>query len=287
MIRPNDMNRNHLLMSLSAQRREVASQSPEAFAKVYLSHHLKRPPSRMHNDLFKMLHDATKRRGQRIAVAAPRGHAKSTVVSLAYVLWSVLYEHEKLIVIVSATKEQAVQLLKNIKDELQINERLLSDFPQVCYRPGTKSPPKPWRDNQITLHNGVMVRVLGAGQGLRGLKHRENRPSLIVVDDLENQEQCESADQRRKLRDWFEKTLLKCGDERTNVIVVGTVLHYDSLLANLTHPKPGPGQGIGWDRRIYQAVESFSENTQLWEKWECKRRSKSAAPAGVKVWRLG
>jgi len=106
------------MMSLSAQRREVASHSPEAFARVYLDHHLRLPPSRMHADLYKMLHKATQQRGQRIAVAAPRGHAKSTVVSLAYVLWSILYEHEKLIVIVSATKEQAVLLLKSIKDEL-------------------------------------------------------------------------------------------------------------------------------------------------------------------------
>jgi len=147
----------------------------------------------------------------------------------------------------------------------------LTDFPQVCYQPGTKTPPKPWRDNSIALNNGVMIRVLGAGQGLRGMKHRQHRPSLIIVDDLENQEHCESADQRHKLRDWFDKTLLKSGDERTNVIVVGTILHYDSLLANLTHPKPGPGQGVGWDRRVYQAVELFSEHPQLWEMWESIR----------------
>lgn len=270
MVAPND-SKQQILNSISVQRRQTASQSPCAFAQVYLSNHLRLPPSRMHEDLYKMLFDATIQRTQRVAVAAPRGHAKSTVVSLAYVLWTILYDHEKFILLVSATKEQAVQLLKNIKDEIQNNNRLLMDFPEVCHRPGASSTPKPWRDNNIALRNGSMIRVIGAGQAIRGVKHGPHRPGLIVVDDLENQEQCESAEQRHKLRDWFEKTLLKTGDERTNVIVVGTILHYDSLLANLTHPVPGAGKGVGWKSKIYRAIESFSDHPELWEKWEAIR----------------
>ena len=243
----------------------------------------------MHEELFTMLHTVTQDRPKRIAVAAPRGHAKSTVVSLAYLLWSVLFDHERFALIISATKEQAVQLLKNIKDEIQTNERLLIDFPGVCHPPGSKATPKPWRDNSIALHNGVLIRALGAGQSIRGTKHGSHRPSLIIVDDLENQDQCESADQRYKLRDWFEKALLKAGDERTNVIVVGTILHYDSLLANLTHTKLARGKGAGWDSRIYRAIESFSDRPDLWELWESVRfgekpfKGDNIGPEGAKM----
>lgn len=260
--------KQRISMSIKSYRRELASESPRQFAEAYLPHHLRLPSSRMHVDLYGMLHQATQRRGRRIAVAAPRGHAKSTVVSLAYVLWSVLYGHEKFVLIVTATKEQAVQLLKNIKDELQGNERLLMDFPGVCFRPGVRTNVKPWRDNNIALPNGAMIRALGAGQAIRGVKHGPHRPGLIVVDDLENQEICESAEQRQKLRGWFEKTLLKCGDERTNVVVVGTIIHYDSLLANLTNAGKSPGQGAGWENRVYRAVESFSSRTDLWDRWQ-------------------
>jgi predicted phage terminase large subunit-like protein len=87
-----------------------------------------------------------------------------------------------------------------------------------------------------------------------------------VADDLEDTEQTASEDQRRKLREWFAGTLLKAGDPNVNVVVVGTVLHYDSLLANLV----GAG-GItpwpGWDGCIYRAVESFSPRQELWETW--------------------
>lgn len=257
-----------VLAGVNRQRRLMGGESPETFAKVYLTHHFPLAPSRVHKELFGMLADATKSRPKRLAIAAPRGHAKTTVVSLAYVLWSILYQREMFILIVSATREQAVQLLKTIKDELQCNTLLIQDFPNECYPPGAKPAPKPWRDNQIVLRNGVSIRALGANQGIRGTKHQQHRPSLIIVDDVEEQEQAQSAEQREKLRGWFEKTLLKAGNQQTNVIVVGTIIHYDSLLANLTDPRRARGKGGGWDNRKYQAVESFSERLDLWDKWE-------------------
>lgn len=257
--------------AVSAQRRTLAAASPEAFARVYLPNHMRVEPPAFHRELYSLLHEATQNRRARIAVAAPRGYAKSTVVSLAYVLWSVLYGHERLVLLVSATRDQAVQHLKNVKDEIQTNPRLLADFPTICHRPGARAATKPWRDNRIALSNGVMIRALGAEQQLRGMKHGAYRPSLIIADDLESQELCISAEQRQKLRDWFEKTLLKAGDERTNFIVVGTIVHYDALLAGLTHPVPAPGKGVGWQKRKYQAVLNWSDQAGLWEKWEAIR----------------
>ncbi len=251
---------------LRRTRRAMAAKSPQAFAQIYLPHHFTAPPSRMHDELFTLLAAAVESRARRLAVAAPRGHAKTTVVSLAYVLWCVLYRREMFVLLVSATKEQAVLLLKTVKDELQVNRRLLEDFPETCYPPGARPAPKPWRDNQIVLRNGVAVRALGSDQAVRGMKHSQHRPSLIIADDLEDPEETYSAEQRRKLREWFEKTLLKAGNKETNIIVVGTIVHYDSLLASLVNPRPG--QRCGWDGRIYRAVESFSTHPELWEKWE-------------------
>lgn len=75
------------LHSLSLVRRAAGSESIARFAQTYLPAHFRLPPSPMHEQLVKMLHKATSQRGARLAVAAPRGHAKSTLVSLAFVLW--------------------------------------------------------------------------------------------------------------------------------------------------------------------------------------------------------
>jgi predicted phage terminase large subunit-like protein len=194
-----------------------------------------------------------------VAIAAPRGHAKSTIVCLVYVLWCILYLKERLILIVSNTQEQAINLLKDIKHQLKSNPLIVSDFPEVC----KGQRPKPWRDNKIQLPNGAMVCVYGAGQNPRGIKHDKDRPGLIIADDLENEEQVESEEQREKLRSWFSGTLLNTGHQDTNVIVVGTILHHNSLLAHLVDPQRSPG----WDGKTYKAIIEFSDHPQVWERW--------------------
>lgn len=241
------------------------------FAMTYLPQHFQLKPSRMHRDLFKLVQGAATQSQARIAVAAPRGHAKTTTVSLAYALWCLLYEYERFILIVSATREQAVQLLTDIKRELEDNLLLRSDFPEVCdpvRRPGMTS-----KSNHIILVNKARVRVLGAGQQLRGLKHGADRPTLIIGDDLEELESVLSSDQRKKTQDWFERTLLKAGSTRTNVIVIGTILHYDSLLAKLVQPSAlvGQRQRTGWESHLYQAIENASDHPELWDQWEAIR----------------
>ncbi len=224
-----------LQATLSQSRRALGARSPTDFARIYLRSHCSLPLSRMHRELFQALADLVNSRGGRLAVAAPRGHAKSTIVSLAFILWCVLYEKEKFVVLVSATKDQAISLLKDVKDELTKNAFLLTDFPEACRPEGASAQVKPWRNARIQLPNGAMIVTYGAGQGLRGTKHGPNRPGLIIVDDIESPEGVLAEEQRDKLDTWFTKTLIHAGRPGTNVIVVGTVLHHDSLLSNLTN----------------------------------------------------
>ena len=259
--------RSRLALGLRVCRREMAAQSPLVFAEVYLANNCHAEFSRMHTELFEILQRITVRRKARIAIAAPRGHAKSTIVSLAYVLWCVLYEKERLILIVSNTTEQAATLLKDVKYQLKENHLLITDFPEICR--GKK--PKPWRSDRIQLPNGAMICAYGAGQSPRGIKNDRDRPGLIIADDLENEEQSQSEEQREKLATWFKGTLLNTGHPHTNVVVVGTVLHQDSLLAHLIDPNRSPG----WTGKKYRAVEHFSDHPQLWEKWSAMFRGEA------------
>lgn len=61
----------------------------------------------------------------------------------------------------------------------------------------------------------------------------ERRPDLIIMDDIENDEDVRSFEQRRKLSSWFFSAVSKAGDFYTDIVFIGTVLHKDSLLANL------------------------------------------------------
>src|SRR5712691_150270 len=106
-------------------RREAARGSIEVFSRIYLRPHFSLAPSSMHRDLFTFLQSASTERNARLAIAAPRGHAKSTVTSLAYVLWSICFNLEPFIVLISNTADQAADLLAAVKGELESNPLLL------------------------------------------------------------------------------------------------------------------------------------------------------------------
>ena len=249
---------------LSTLRRAAGATSLMVFSKTYLPAHFRLPPSQMHRELAAMLEEATEQRGARLAVAAPRNHAKSTIVSLAYILWCICYRKESFILLIANTADQASDALSHVKNELQANERLLEDFAEVCELPGSLPGAPRWRRDEIIARNGVKVTALGADKKIRGRRHRQHRPGLIILDDIENEVEVRSADQRRHKAEWFNKAVLKAGSATTNVIVVGTILHYDALLANLIDPRKTPG----WDGYKYQAVCSYASNPERWDRWE-------------------
>ena len=165
----------------------------------------------------------------KVAIAAPRSHAKSTIVTHAYVLGVVLFREESYVVIVSDTVGQSVQFLGDIKKELVDNEDLRNLF-------GVKEFLKDTEDDLIcNMEDGHLFRIQAKGseQKLRGLKWKNRRPGLIVGDDMENDEIVMNRDRRLKFKRWFYGALLPALSDKGKIRIVGTILHLDSLLENL------------------------------------------------------
>jgi predicted phage terminase large subunit-like protein len=225
------------------------------WGRLTLPDHFRLPPSLMHRWLAARLHDMDRRRGVRVNVLGPRGGAKSTVGTLAYVLRAAVEQREPYIWIVSDTVGQARTHLANIRAELEHNDGLAAHYPHAVGR-GPR-----WRSAALELRNGVVIEAYGTGQRLRGRRRREHRPSLIVCDDLQNDQHIASAAQRQASRDWFHGTLLKAGDRRTNVVNLATALHRDALAMQL-HQSPG------WNSRLFRAMERWPTSLDLWGEWE-------------------
>src|SRR5690606_17410783 len=100
------------------------------------------------------------------------------------------------------------------------------------------------------------------GQSIRGKKYGANRPSLIILDDVESQSQAQSPEQRAKLKDWLLKDVIPAGqtDGSSNIIMIGTCLHTESLLSELLVMP-------GWEAQKYQAVLNDSSQQDLWKTW--------------------
>lgn len=236
-------------------RRVRALKDLDFFAQTYFPHYLTAAPSTMHKDLYKKFQGLIEAGlGAKSADAAPRGNAKSTLATLVLPLWCVVSKKRKFVAAISDTTEQAEGFVEFIKAELEINERLQEDFPEACGKGRT------WKVGHIVTANGVLIRAWGSGKRIRGARHGSARPDLVICDDLENDENVESPDQRRKMSDWFFKAVMKIGSPSTIYIIVGTILHYDSLLSKLLNQP-------GWIGKKYKAVIKFS-TSPLWEEWE-------------------
>lgn len=240
-------------------RIERASHDLECFGRTYFPHYIEAPSSAFHKYICDrypamIMRSIKTGLGDKQADAAPRGNAKSTWVDLVLALWATAFRYRHFILIVSDTASQAEDFIQFLKAELEVNERLAQDFPKLCGQGPI------WRADTIITRNGVKIRGVGAGQKLRGMRHGSKRPDLVIGDDLENDEAVESPDQRKKLEKWFFKALMKIGQKDTVYIILGTILHYDSLLNNLLN-KPG------WKGKKFKAVIKYSLS-KLWEKWE-------------------
>lgn len=171
-----------------------------------------------------------------VAIAAPRGHAKSTAVTLGYGLATLLFRQRKFMLLVSDTESQASLFLGTFKQELQDNQELVDLFGIKRAENGlVKFIKDSETDIIVECEDGHRFRIIakGAEQKLRGLIWNGSRPDIIMCDDMENDELVMNKERRDKMRRWFKGALLPCRSDNGVVRIVGTILHMDSLLERL------------------------------------------------------
>ena len=256
------------LMGEHGLRKELAAFDMSYFGRAYLPHYFIRKSPHFHEELdgiwsrgvmkgrnpLKEAKVISRLKGSRQVVAAPRGHAKSTNFTFKDSLHAILYAYKHYILILSDSSEQAEGFLDDIKTELEDNGNIIMDF-------GSLKGEKAWRTGVILTKTDIKAEAIGSGKKVRGRRHRNWRPDLIVLDDIENDENVNTPEQRRKLKNWFDKAVSKAGDTYTDIMYIGTILHYDSLLNNVL-------QNPRYKTKKYRAVISEAVNTKLWDEWE-------------------
>ena len=213
-----------------------------------------------------------------IAIAAPRGHAKSTAISLCYTLACIMFRINDYVWIISDTETQSIQFVQDIKTELLENDELRQLF----------NIRKIIKDNEKDLifsmgpdSHKVRITAKSTGGSVRGGKWNNKRPNLIIGDDLENDEIVMNLDRRQKFREWFFGAVMPALSDYGKIRLVGTILHFDSFLNRLMPPLTGPGSEFtvieplktystdtsrSWKAILYRSHPSINDFSQfLWE----------------------
>ncbi|WP_404303937.1 phage terminase large subunit [Paenibacillus sp. DP01] len=206
----------------------------------------------------------------KVAVAAPRSHAKSTYLSKAFPLREICYRKRKYEIIISETPAVSSGNLDWISMQLKHNEKLRRDFGPLL-SPKQQENPKDnssefiaWEPTDSGIPKMLTkVEAASTGQALRGRNWNGVRPDLIVCDDLEDiKSNAATPELRQKMRDWFAQTVVPLGDpkgKRTAFVYMGTTVHHEALLVNVLYKRSD------FKSRVYRAVIEWPARMDLWE----------------------
>jgi hypothetical protein len=247
-------------------------------------------------------------RGGLFAMAMPRGSGKSSICEAACI-WAVLYGHREFVCLIGSDEGHAMDMLESIKMELDGNELLLEDFPEVAFPiqcldgianrcngqlyEGQRTHIG-WTAREVVLPtmpgsaaSGAIIKVAGITGRIRGMKFKRAdgktvRPTLVVLDDPQTDESARSLSQCATRESILAGAVLGLAGpgKKISGIMPCTVIRpgdmADSILSRDKHPE--------WNGERTKMVYSFPTNENLWNRYaeiraESLRRGKAGEEA--------
>jgi predicted phage terminase large subunit-like protein len=227
------------------------------FINKYLKHHFQLPFNQFHREFISDLEAS--QGNLRIVRIAPRGHAKTTL-AIYYMLYCLAIKKKEFIVIIGSNSEQAAMKTQELQVEIMSNDDLQKDFPHL--QPKMKrniNQIVKFTNSHMIFKNDSVIIGKGMNAAIRGIKYKNKRPDMILIDDPEKDSDVESATSREKIKKYFNSTVsfLKGAGRSCDIILVDTLKHYDSLIFHISQ-KPD------WNSKRYSAVVSEENKTVLW-----------------------
>jgi len=207
-------------------RTAITRESFSYFFHFYYAHYVKFATADFQKEIIRLLevNDTDS-----LFVVSFRGSGKSTVITDTYPIWAILgKQQKKFVIIFCQTQAQAKQHMMNFRRELEYNDLLKKDLGPF------NEDTNEWGSQSIVFSNtNARITVASFEQSIRGLRHYEHRPDLIICDDVEDGDSIKTREGRNKTYQWLKGEVIPAGAQNTRLIVVGNLLHEDSLLMRL------------------------------------------------------
>jgi predicted phage terminase large subunit-like protein len=214
------------MMKDRAVRTSITKDSFYYFFHFYYAHYVKYPTADFQKEIMHLLEKSAT---ENLYVVAFRGSGKSTIITTAYPLWAILgKQQKKFCMIFTQTQVQAKQHMMNIRAELETNELLKKDLGPF------REESDEWGAQSLVFNkHNARITVASTEQSIRGIRHNEHRPDLFICDDVEDVQSTKTREGREKTYNWLRGEVVPAGDRNTRLIIVGNLLHEDSLLMRI------------------------------------------------------
>ena len=275
-----------------------AIKSLEFFVRRYFNHWF---PGPFFNDQLEQIKETEQAilNGTSKAYAAMRGGGKTSIARAA-VIWAILNGHSNYIVLIGATGADSNNNLNTIKGELESNELLIEDYPEICVPAKALEGSSrrcvgqtcnlirtniEWKMNKIILPDikkdmsegdwvfkydkktglKAIIECKSMDGAIRGLNTRGSRPDLVILDDIETRESVKSDSQTQAIRVKIDTDISGLAGKKKSltIIAIGTIMAEMSVMAELTDAKQRPS----YSGKRYSYVKKWPKAEEIWKEY--------------------
>lgn len=214
----------------------------DAFGRIFMPRTFYAQTPLCHRKIDSLLMDRSKRKK---GIIAPRGHAKSTKVSIVNPMHRTLYNDpnkDLLILLISEAQSQSIAFMNIIGWNLAHNPKIKAIFGNLV---GDR-----WREDEISTTNNVRIIARGTGQRVRGtVSGREGitRPNLIILDDFESETNSGTPEAIDKNKKWIAGAVEPSLADDGELIATGTLISDAAYLSDIM-------KDPSWEILFFQAL---------------------------------
>ena len=208
----------------------------------------------------------------KVVIAAPRGWGKTSIVALALMARYILFNLTGFICYINKSHDAASLQTENLRRELVTNKMIKSFFGDFRHRDVEKIEFDEVFSKKAWVAYDTLVWPRGAGQQVRGVLFKNDRPGLIIIDDLEDPEKVENDEIRKGWHKWLYADVIKAVPRlhrNWKIVYIDTLKHEDSTLQKLLDSPEWKGIRLeACDDDFKSTAPGFMSDIEIQKEWD-------------------
>jgi len=189
----------------------------------------------------------------KLALGLPRGFGKTTFVKF-FICYTILFTTRRYIIVISATEKHAINIITDVCTMLA-NSNIVAVFGD--YRLGVTTDTQTFKVFGFRGRT-IMLEAIGKGGAIRGTNRDNERPDVMVFEDIQTREEANSKTVSEGIEEWMIGTAMKAKSP-SGCLYLFVANMYPTRYSILRKLKTNPS----WTKFIVGGI--LSDGTSLWE----------------------